>query len=112
MRLGASIGNALTTLLTRCSQRGAAGRRAVVVLAIVMVLFLSLYNLTDYPLTWFDEGSHLHVPKTLVRFGVYADYTVRVSGTTGRRSALVLRCCCPLQQCSGYLALAYFRLAW
>jgi 4-amino-4-deoxy-L-arabinose transferase-like glycosyltransferase len=75
MRLGASIGNALTTLLTRCSQRGAAGRRAVVVLAIVMVLFLSLYNLTDYPLTWFDEGSHLHVPKTLVRFGVYADYS-------------------------------------
>jgi 4-amino-4-deoxy-L-arabinose transferase-like glycosyltransferase len=34
-----------------------------------------LINLTDYPLTWFDEGSHLHVPKTLVRFGVYADYS-------------------------------------
>lgn len=38
-------------------------------------LFLSLYHLTDYPTTWFDEGSHLHVPKTLVKYGVYADYS-------------------------------------
>lgn len=44
-------------------------------LAIAGIFFLSLYNLTDYPLTWFDEGSHLHVPKALVRFGVYADYS-------------------------------------
>mgnify|MGYP001249997562 CR=1 FL=1 len=43
--------------------------------ALVVLLFLSLYNLTNYPVTWFDEGSHLHVPKTLVRFGVYADYS-------------------------------------
>jgi 4-amino-4-deoxy-L-arabinose transferase-like glycosyltransferase len=42
--------------------------------AIVLVVFLALYNLTSYPTTWFDEGSHLHVPKTLLRFGVYADY--------------------------------------
>ena len=41
--------------------------------ALVAVLFLALYNLSDYPLTWFDEGSHLHVPKALVKFGVYAD---------------------------------------
>jgi hypothetical protein len=34
---------------------------------------MALYNLTAYPLTWYDEGSHLHVPKTFVRFGVYAD---------------------------------------
>lgn len=40
-----------------------------------LVLFLAFYNLTDFPLTWFDEGSHLHVPKTLVRYGVYADYS-------------------------------------
>lgn len=40
-----------------------------------LVLFLSLVNLTEFPVTWFDEGSHLHVPKTLVRFGVYADYS-------------------------------------
>ncbi len=44
-------------------------------LAVAVVLFLALYHLRDYPLTWFDEGSHLHVPKTLVRFGVYADYS-------------------------------------
>lgn len=41
----------------------------------VFILLLAVYNLTDYPVTWFDEGSHLHVPKTLLRFGVYADYS-------------------------------------
>jgi 4-amino-4-deoxy-L-arabinose transferase-like glycosyltransferase len=46
-----------------------------VLLALAVILFLAFYNLTGYPLTWFDEGSHLHVPKTLVRFGVYADYS-------------------------------------
>jgi 4-amino-4-deoxy-L-arabinose transferase-like glycosyltransferase len=50
-------------------------RSVVPIIAVVVVMFLALYNLTDYPLTWFDEGSHLHVPKTLVRFGVYADYS-------------------------------------
>lgn len=38
-----------------------------------MLFFVSLYNLTEFPTTWFDEGSHLHVPKTLVTYGVYAD---------------------------------------
>ena len=41
----------------------------------LVLLFVVFYNLTDYPLTWFDEGSHLHVPKTLLRFGVDADYS-------------------------------------
>lgn len=41
----------------------------------VGLLFLALYRLTDYPMTWFDEGAHLHVPKALVKFGVYADYS-------------------------------------
>lgn len=36
---------------------------------------LALHRLTLYPPTWFDEGSHLHVPKALVRWGVYADYS-------------------------------------
>lgn len=40
---------------------------------IAVLLFLALYNLTSYPTTWYDEGSHLHVPKTLVRLGTYAD---------------------------------------
>jgi hypothetical protein len=46
-----------------------------IIASVAVVLFLALYNLTDYPQTWFDEGSHLHVPKTLIRFGVYADYS-------------------------------------
>ncbi|MEK7325856.1 MAG: glycosyltransferase family 39 protein [Chloroflexota bacterium] len=54
---------------------GALRRNALVLASIACILFLALYNLTDYPLTWYDEGSHLHVPKTLLRFGVYADYS-------------------------------------
>ena len=42
---------------------------------VALTIFLIFYNLTNYPAIWFDEGSHLHVPKTLVRFGVYADYS-------------------------------------
>ena len=41
--------------------------------AVVLIVFLSVYNLENYPTTWFDEGSHLHVPKALVQSGVYAD---------------------------------------
>jgi hypothetical protein len=41
----------------------------------IMFLFLAFYHLTSFPKPWFDEGSYLHVPKTLVRFGVYADYS-------------------------------------
>lgn len=49
-------------------------RRAVwFTAAAALLLFLVFYRLPDYPLTWFDEGSHLHVPKTLVQQGVYAD---------------------------------------
>jgi 4-amino-4-deoxy-L-arabinose transferase-like glycosyltransferase len=43
------------------------------VIAILAVYFFVFHNLTRFPVTWFDEGSHLHVPKTLVRYGVYAD---------------------------------------
>ena len=38
-----------------------------------LLVFLAFYNLSDYPTTWFDEGVHLHVPQTLVRYGEYAD---------------------------------------
>jgi hypothetical protein len=38
-----------------------------------VLLLLATYHLDLYPTTWFDEGSHLHVPKALVQFGVYAD---------------------------------------
>lgn len=39
----------------------------------LLVYFSVFHNLTRYPAPWFDEGSHLHVPKTLVQYGVYAD---------------------------------------
>lgn len=51
------------------------GRYILPLLFSLVIVFLAFYNLTNYPLTWYDEGSHLHVPKTLVRFGVYADYS-------------------------------------
>lgn len=50
-------------------------KRLVVAGVALVVFFLFCYNLTDYPKTWFDEGSHLHVPKALVTMGVYADYS-------------------------------------
>lgn len=42
---------------------------------LVLVVALAFVNLERFPLTWFDEGSHLHVPKTLVEHGRYADYS-------------------------------------
>src|SRR6185369_16010546 len=50
-------------------------RRAIWIVFAAAVAFLAMYRLADYPTTWFDEGSHLHVPKTLLRHGVYADYS-------------------------------------
>jgi 4-amino-4-deoxy-L-arabinose transferase-like glycosyltransferase len=47
--------------------------RAALAALIVLAAALALINLPYAPATWFDEGSHLHVPKTLVRYGVYAD---------------------------------------
>jgi 4-amino-4-deoxy-L-arabinose transferase-like glycosyltransferase len=44
-------------------------------LVAAVFVFLAFYNLGDYPTTWFDEGSHLHVPKLLVRSGEYSDYS-------------------------------------
>lgn len=40
---------------------------------LLATFFLLLVNLPYAPRTWFDEGSHLHVPKTLIQHGVYAD---------------------------------------
>jgi 4-amino-4-deoxy-L-arabinose transferase-like glycosyltransferase len=67
--------NAAALLQVAVNRRGDIVRWAIMAFAAAMFIFLALYNLTNYPLTWFDEGSHLHVPKTLVRFGVYADYS-------------------------------------
>ncbi|MEZ4641085.1 MAG: hypothetical protein R2856_40025, partial [Caldilineaceae bacterium] len=54
---------------------GQLGWAALALFSVAVVAFLAFYNLTDYPRTWFDEGSHLHVPKALVTMGVYADYS-------------------------------------
>lgn len=43
------------------------------ILCLLLLYFLVFHNLTRFPAPWFDEGSHLHVPKTLVQYGVYAD---------------------------------------
>src|SRR5690242_13529018 len=40
---------------------------------VASTILLALVNLPYAPRTWFDEGSHLHVPKTLIQHGVYAD---------------------------------------
>ena len=56
--------------------RSLAAREKIVLAAgILVIVFLAIYHLTGFPLTWFDEGSHLHVPKTLVTYGVYADHS-------------------------------------
>lgn len=48
-------------------------RLAGIGVALAVFAVLAGYNLGRYPTTWFDEGSHLHVPKALVQHGVYAD---------------------------------------
>ncbi len=67
----------LSSLSTRSKIRVNLIARKNVLLPIVFlaVVFLSVYQLTGFPKPWFDEWSHLHVPKTLVNFGVYADYS-------------------------------------
>jgi len=45
------------------------------ILTIFLTYFFVFHNLTRFPEPWFDEGSHLHVPKTLVKYGRYADYS-------------------------------------
>src|SRR4051812_46412285 len=47
--------------------------RAWLLALIAGMFMLALVNLPYAPRTWFDEGSHLHVPKTLIQHGVYAD---------------------------------------
>ena len=42
---------------------------SLIALAMVVLMFV---NLAYAPRIWYDEGSHLHVPKTLIQDGVYA----------------------------------------
>jgi 4-amino-4-deoxy-L-arabinose transferase-like glycosyltransferase len=49
------------------------GRTALVIAGCLVCATLLFVHLDRSPRTWFDEGSHLHVPKTLVQTGHYAD---------------------------------------
>jgi 4-amino-4-deoxy-L-arabinose transferase-like glycosyltransferase len=69
------MAHSLTASPERTSTAATLWANLVRAAAIFALLFLVFYNLAEWPLTWFDEGSHLHVPKTLVRYGVYADYS-------------------------------------
>src|SRR5579859_7426191 len=60
----------------RVAARPRLGWPALVMAAsVAVILFFSVYNLSSFPLTWFDEGSHLHVPKAVIRLGAYADFS-------------------------------------
>jgi hypothetical protein len=62
-----------STSLLAVGQLASVSRLTVVAGWLVLVALLATLNLDLWPVTWFDEGSHLHVPKTLVQDGVYAD---------------------------------------
>jgi 4-amino-4-deoxy-L-arabinose transferase-like glycosyltransferase len=49
--------------------------RALTWAGLAVVLVCATVNLTRWPVPWYDEGIHLHVPKALVKFGAYADYS-------------------------------------
>jgi 4-amino-4-deoxy-L-arabinose transferase-like glycosyltransferase len=48
---------------------------ALMILAVVVIAFLLFYRLSEYPIPWYDEGSHLHVAKNFALNGIYADYS-------------------------------------
>ena len=50
-------------------------RIVVSVIVLGIIAFLMLYRLSEYPILWYDEGSHLHLAKNLALNGIYADYS-------------------------------------
>jgi 4-amino-4-deoxy-L-arabinose transferase-like glycosyltransferase len=42
---------------------------------LAVVVLCASVNLTRWPVPWFDEGIHLHVPEAIARFGAYADFS-------------------------------------
>lgn len=82
---------------------------------LVLVLALALTNLDGFPTTWFDEGVHLHVPKTLVTEGRYAERSaegLRYGGATmGVGPAVLLPVAASLHLFGVSLAAARFPVA-
>lgn len=70
------MASALDPTSSRANRRASAWVRRVLfrLLPVGALVMLAFVNLADYPKLWFDEGIHLHVPKAIVKFGVYADY--------------------------------------
>lgn len=57
------------------SQRADSFSRPILAALSLCIAVLALYHLTEYPASWFDEGLHLQVAKTLATLGVYGDHT-------------------------------------
>src|SRR6185295_5630470 len=66
-------GQAKKVARARARIAGGTLEKALLLAIVVAALLLALVNLPYAPRTWFDEGSHLHVPKALVQRGAYAD---------------------------------------
>lgn len=49
--------------------------RALTWAGLAVVVACATVNLTRWPVPWFDEGIHLHVPEAVVRYGAYADFS-------------------------------------
>lgn len=85
--------NAARRIIDR-ERMSSARARTVWLLAAAMIAFLAFYNLTAYPVIWFDEGAHLLLPKNLVRSGQYLGYagpTIGVGPTVLLPIAAVFR---------------------
>lgn len=66
-------GQLATNQVNPLSVLARSGERVAALVLIGTIVLLAFVNLPYAPRTWFDEGSHLHVPETLIRHGVYAD---------------------------------------
>ncbi|MBL8153244.1 MAG: glycosyltransferase family 39 protein [Anaerolineae bacterium] len=61
--------------LNQAQKRASWIERTVIAGAIVLILFIMLYRLDQYPSPWYDEGAFLKVAKNLASNGIYADYS-------------------------------------
>ncbi len=50
--------------------------RLILTALAILVVFLTIYRLDRYPVSWFDEGWWLQIPRNLVENGHYATYSL------------------------------------